>query len=249
MVFELWLVNKLHLKSLICNTCTNEADFFFFFFKKIWIFDVKLNSSLWLFSLNWKILMFNFLNQVVNISYVIKLSCNLQVHHLSKIILWVFHMYLACKFEALVSCNIVFLLSAEDGRWRRTTVSRGICEWTRSEYSPLPFGIWRWCMLLEIIKCFGLPKWLKLSSQLSVGFKQATAWWLDDNAYSWAWNISRSINMDLLSSLQGNVWLRFNCFLVINYHLSQKLKLLGKCEFTHLTIILTLSEFTHFELL
>ena len=30
-------------------------------------------------------------------------------------------------------------------------------------------------------------------------------------------------------------------FLLLNYHLSQKFKVLGKCEFSHLTIVLTLS--------
>lgn len=72
-------------------------------------------------------------------------------------------------------------------------------------------SFWRQEMMYGTRDCQMLlfqSNWLKLFSQLSAGFKQATPWWLDDNAYSWAWNISCSINMDLLSSLQGNVWLR-----------------------------------------
>lgn len=81
MVFELWLVKNYSLNILSLTLVLVKWTFFIFSFfgKKIWMADVKLNSSLWLFFLNWKVLKVSFLNLFFLCDFI-----EVEVHELSK---------------------------------------------------------------------------------------------------------------------------------------------------------------------
>ena len=82
MVFELWLVKNYSLNILSLTLVLVKWTFFYFFSffgKKIWMADVKLNSSLWLFFLNWKVLKVSFLNLFFLCDFI-----EVEVHELSK---------------------------------------------------------------------------------------------------------------------------------------------------------------------